>query len=365
MTTRTANSPAETRAPQADGVLPDFCNIRVVFIIVVSAELLAFILALGVAGGTAERWHALSLLSLFIQWIALCCTALLCVGRGWFERLGPTWAGGAAWLLVLAVTAVMSELVFLLGRGGGIVESMPTLIPAQAHGEFLLRNLAVAAIFGAVILRYFHVQRRTRRTIEAEARARFQALQARIRPHFMFNSMNTIASLTRSDPALAEEVVEDLAELFRISLSDAQRPGTLAGEIELVRRYLRIEGLRLGDRLRVEEHLDGLPLDARVPPLLLQPLVENAVYHGIEPLPGGGVIRIDGELRDGMIALTVTNPLPPPRPERDRRAGHHMAIDNIRERLQLHFGRRGRLVAGAADGRFSARVEFPQLGEAA
>ena len=158
---------------------------------------------------------------------------------------------------------------------------------------------------------------------------------------------------------------KDLAELFRISLSDAQRTGTLAGELELVRRYLRIEGLRLGDRLRVEEHLDGLPPDARVPPLLLQPLVENAVYHGIEPLPGGGVIRIDGELRDGMIALTVTNPLPPPRPERDRRAGHHMAIDNIRERLQLHFGRRGRLVAGAADGRFSARVEFPQLGEAA
>jgi two-component system, LytTR family, sensor histidine kinase AlgZ len=356
---RTATSPVDPRAPRADGVLPDFCNIRVVFIVVISAELLAFILALGVAGGTAERWHALSLLSLFIQWIALCCTALLCVGRRRLERLGPVGAGAGAWLLVLAVTALISELVFQLGRGSGLAQ----LMLDQSHDEFLLRNLAIAAIFGAVILRFFYVQRRTRQTAESEARARFQALQARIRPHFMFNSMNTIASLTRSDPALAEEVVEDLAELFRSSLSDTQRPGTLAGEFDLVRRYLRIEGLRLGDRLRVEERLDGLPLDARVPALLLQPLVENAVYHGIEPLPEGGVIRIGGECRNGMIALMVTNPLPPPRPDHHRRGGHHMAIANTRERLRLHYGRRGRLETSDADGRYTARVEFPYEAE--
>lgn len=369
MTTRTATSTTDRRASGVPaGYLPDFCNIRVVFIIVVSAELLAFILALGAGGGSAERWHALSLLSLFIQWIALSCTALLCFGRRWLDRLGPARAGVGAWLLVLGATVLLSETVFLLGRGSDFAH----LLPAHRHAEFLLRNLAVAAIFGAVVLRYFYVQGRTRQTIEAESRARFQALQARIRPHFMFNSMNTIASLTRSDPALAEEVVEDLAELFRSSLSDAQRAGTLAGELELVRRYLRIEGLRLGTRLKVEEQLGDLPMDARVPVLLLQPLVENAVYHGIEPLPEGGVVRIEGAQRDGLITLTVTNPLPPPRngpypvsatAGPNRRTGHHMAIDNIRERLRLNYGRRGRLEATSGDGVFIARIEIPYLTE--
>jgi two-component system, LytTR family, sensor histidine kinase AlgZ len=361
MTTRSATSPVDHNAPGVAGYLPDFCNIRVVFIIVISAELLAFILALGTVGGTAARWHALSQLSLFIQWIALSCTALLCVGRHWLNRLGPVGAGTGAWLLVLLVTVLMSEIVFQLGRGSGIAQ----LIPAQPHVEFLLRNLAVAAIFGAVILRYFYIQGRTRETIEAESRARFQALQARIRPHFMFNSMNTIASLTRSNPALAEEIVEDLAELFRVSLSDSQRHGTLGEEIELVRRYLRIEGLRLGARLEVEERLKDLPLEARIPALLLQPLVENAVYHGIEPLPEGGVIRIVGTRRNGLIMLTVSNPLPLPRAgvPAGRRAGHHMAIDNIRERLRLNFGQRGRLEISTDDGWFTARVEFPYLTE--
>ncbi len=359
MTTRIATSPVDRRDPGATGFLPNFCNIRVVFIIVVSAELLAFILALGVAGGTAERWHALSLLSLFIQWIALSCTALLCASRRWLNRLGPVGTGSGAWGLVLVVTVLMSEIVFQLGRGSGFAQ----LMPAFQHGEFLMRNLAVAAIFGAVVLRYFYVQRRTRQTIEAEARARFQALQARIRPHFMFNSMNTIASLTRSDPALAEAVVEDLAELFRCSLSDVQRPGTLGGEIALVRRYLRIEALRLGERLQVEESFGDLPMEARVPALLLQPLVENAVYHGIEPLPGGGLIRIEGRRRNGLIILTVTNPLPPPRTDvtAGRREGQHMALDNTRERLRLNYGQRGRLEISTDNGGFTARVEFPQL----
>lgn len=361
MTTRIATSPSDRRDPGATGFLPDFCNIRVVFIIVISAELLAFILALGVDGGTAVRWHALSLLSLFIQWIALSCTALLCGGRSWLNRLGPVGVGTGAWVLVVAVTALMSEIVYQLGRSSGIAQ----LVPALQHGEFLLRNLAVAAIFGAVILRYFYVQGRTRQTIEAEARARFQALQARIRPHFMFNSMNTIASLTRSDPALAEEVVEDLAELFRCSLSDVQRPGTLGGELELVRRYLRIEALRLGERLRIVESVEDLPMEAHVPALLLQPLVENAVYHGIEPLPAGGSIRIEGRRRNGLIVLTVTNPLPPQRTGVDatagRREGQHMALDNTRERLRLNYGQRGRLEISTENGEFTARVEFPHL----
>lgn len=355
MTTKLATIAIDsTLRPDAQGLLPDFCNIRVVFIVVVSAELLAFILALGVSGGTAERWHALSLLSLFIQWIALSSTALLCVGRRHLNRLGPVGAGLGAWLLILLVTALLSEAVFLAARGSAFA----SIMPAYQHGEFLLRNLAIAAIVGAVILRFFFVQRRTRQRIEAEARARFDALQARIRPHFMFNSMNTIASLTRSDPALAETIVEDLAELFRGSLSEAARPGTLGEELALIRRYLRIESLRLGDRLRIEEAVADLPSDARLPALLLQPLVENAVYHGIEPLPNGGTIRIAGAVGAGFITVTISNPLPAPGTW-SRREGHHMALENSRERLRLQFGPRAGIETRVEDAVFVTCVRFP------
>jgi two-component system sensor histidine kinase AlgZ len=175
--------------------------------------------------------------------------------------------------------------------------------------------------------------------------------------------MNTIASLTRTNPALAEEVVEDLAELFRISLADAGNLTTLGAELDLIRRYLRIEALRMGGRLRVEDDCASLPLDARIPALLFQPLVENAVYHGIEPRAEGGTIRIEGRCSDGSITFCVTNPLTdaPPR----RRSGNHMALTNIRERLQLHYGRHGRLEAGPGDGLYRVCLTFPYQREAA
>jgi two-component system sensor histidine kinase AlgZ len=341
------------------GFLPDFCNIRIIFVLVVVAELLAFILALTTAGNAAERWSSLGLLSLFIQWVSLSCAGVLCRVRRRLNRLDSPRAGIAAYLIILLLTGLAVEAAMLTARGTGL----ESFLPPGRHDEFLRSSLAIAAIVGAVVLRYFYVQRQTRRTIEAEARARFQALQARIRPHFMFNSMNTIASLTRTNPALAEEVVEDLAELFRISLSDAGNLTTLGAELELIRRYLKIETLRMGERLRVVEETGPLPLDARVPGLLLQPLVENAVYHGIEPRPEGGTIRIDGQYGDGMITLCVTNPLPAA-PAR-RAAGNHMALANIRERLQLHYGRLGRLEAGPQDDLFQVRVAFPYRPEAA
>jgi two-component system sensor histidine kinase AlgZ len=216
------------------------------------------------------------------------------------------------------------------------------LLPPQRHGEFLLQNLAIAAIVGAVILRYFYVQAQTRRTVEAEERARFEALQARIRPHFMFNSMNTIASLTRTDPALAEQVVEDLSDLFRDVLAEPDRPSTLARELE---------------RLRVEEHCAADRGDARVPSLLLQPLVENAVYHGIEPLVEGGTIVIETAAANGVVTVCIRNPYP----DRARvaRPGNHMALTNTAERLRLQFGALARIESRGEGGVFTVRLVFP------
>ena len=151
----------------------------------------------------------------------------------------------------------------------------------------------------ALALRYFYVTHEWRHNVELQAKARVHALQARIRPHFLFNSMNTIAALTRSNPARAEEAVQDLAELFRANLNEKRSQIPLAEEIDVARTYQRMEQLRLGDRLRVDWKVDSLPTDALVPGLTLQPLLENAIYHGVEPRPDGGVVTVTGRIQQG------------------------------------------------------------------
>ena len=171
-----------------------------------------------------------------------------------------------------------------------------------------MRNAGITFVVTALALRYFYVTHEWRHNVELQAKARVHALQARIRPHFLFNSMNTIAALTRSNPARAEEAVQDLADLFRANLNEKRNQISLAEEIDVARTYQRMEQLRLGDRLRVEWKIDSLPTDALVPGLTLQPLLENAIYHGIEPRPDGGVVTVTGEFNKGMITIVVTQP---------------------------------------------------------
>jgi len=232
-----------------------------------------------------------------------------------------------------------------------------TLFPSELWSS-LLRNEGICAIVAAMLLRYFFVASQWRLHVKAEARSRIHALQARIRPHFLFNSMNTIAALTRSDPPRAEEAVEDLADLFRATLADSERPLRMKEELELSRIYQRIEALRLGDRLQVKWLVESLPMRAFVPGLTIQPLLENAIGHGIEPLPEGGTVTIVGQVEDGDIVLSVINPVAdnPPAPARD---GNRLALDNIRERLKLAYGERGCLDVRREAGRYQVTVRFP------
>ena len=336
--------------------LPDFCNIRMIFAVVIIAQLLAFILALGPQGRLIDRWDNLSLISLFIQWVALSSIALLCLCRPVMKRWGNTQAGVISYLLVLVVTVILSEAALYIST----LSELDPLLESGWQVDFVLRNLAISAIVSAVALRYFYVQHQLKSNIEAESRARIQALQARIRPHFLFNSMNTIASLTRSQPALAEELVEDLADLFRVSLTDSDKPVAITKELELSRHYLNIEKLRLGQRLTVEWQLHDLPDDATIPPLTLQPLLENAVYHGIEPLTENGVIEIVGRKTDDMIEFTITNPVPQYHSS-SLRSGNHMAITNIRERMMMNYGKKGTLEVNQPDDRYVVRLAFPYV----
>jgi len=330
--------------------LPDFCAVRMVFAVAVIAQLLAFVIALVAAGRQGINWQDLGLISLFVQWVALTSAAVLCAGRRWLCRLSNRAAGTLSYLLLLGVTALVSEAAYWLGRYIGM--------PGDWHANFLLQNIAVSAIVSAVTLRYFYIQHQWKRNLESEAEARIQALQARIRPHFLFNSMNTIASLTRAQPALAEAAVEDLSDLFRATLADARKRVPLEAEFELARRYLRIEKLRLGERLNVEWDTAELPLDALIPALSVQPLLENAIYHGIEACPEGGTIRIAGCCRRGAVELTISNPVAG-EVRAARHRGNRMAQDNVRERLAAHYGGKGELRVDADEGEYRVSLRFP------
>lgn len=330
-----------------ESFLPNFCAIGSVFAIVVVGELLVLVMVLARPPGT-ETWQDLSLLSLFVQWIGLCSAALLCLLRSWLARLGNAAAAALSYGLILGIALLVSEAAYRLVYGPVI---------GAGHVQFLLRSLAVTAITAAVALRYMHVQHEWRARIQAAAEARIDALQARIRPHFLFNSLNTIASLIPIAPAEAENLVEDLADLFRASLGRRDRLVALAEELELADGYLRMEGVRLGERLRLQWDIAGLPRDALIPPLSLQPLLENAVYHGIEPRLEGGILAIHGAMEDGVVVITVRNPSPG---LGDRvRAGFGMAQENVRERLQLAFARRGRLHVHDDQSVYHVTVRFP------
>jgi two-component system sensor histidine kinase AlgZ len=349
--------PPETlkTAPDEQFFLPSFCDVRVVFAVIIITELLAFVLVLAGPGLRGDSWSRLGLISLFLQWIALASAAVLCLTRPLLYRLGNRLAGLASYLLVLLVTAAVTESAFRL------MASSPVVLPVDAggHAEFLLRSLTISTVISAVILRYLFVQHQWRQQLQAEARARIQALQARIRPHFLFNSMNTIAALTRSQPEVAEAAIEDLSDLFRASLSQAEDGATLGDELALARRYLHIEALRLGDRLSVVWDMDALPLDVKVAPLMLQPLLENAIYHGIEPLPAGGTIRVAGRMKDDMVEITITNPVSDSGSSVPHR-GNQIAQENIRQRLRLAFGAAARLENDVQNGDYRVTLRYPE-----
>lgn len=331
-----------------DSFLPNFCDIRSVLAVVIVGELLVVIMVLARPPESAP-WQDLSLLSLFVQWIGLCSAALLCLLRSWLARLGNAASAALSYALILGVTLVVSEIAYRLVYGPGI---------GSGHLQFLLRSLAVAAVAVAVALRYMHVQHAWRVRVQAAAEARIDALQARMRPHFLFNSLNTIASLIPSAPNEAEHLVEDLADLFRASLGRRDRLVPVTEELALAEGYLRMEEMRLGERLRLEWDISRLPRDALIPPLSLQPLLENAVYHGIEPRMEGGVLSIQGAMENAMVTIAVCNPSAGPS-ERVRGAGFGMAQENVRERLQLAFAEHGRLQVHDDQNIYKVSVRFP------
>jgi two-component system sensor histidine kinase AlgZ len=338
--------------------LPDFCTSRATLAVVLIVELTAIVLTLARQSTAVDLWTDLVRTSLFLLWIGLAGTGLLCVLRRALSRLTVA-AGSAAVLGLLALlVAAISVCAWAIGRTHLVIESGGAGLFPASLGGFLMRNLWIGLVVSGLALRYFYVSHEWRRSVELRAAARVHALQARIRPHFLFNSMNTIAALTRTDPSRAESAVQDLADLFRATLSERHDTITLAEELEVARTYQRMEQLRLGRRLTVDWHTESLPGQALVPGLMIQPLLENAIYHGIEPRAEGGTVTITGEINAGLITVVVRNPLGAGPQQRD---GNRLALANIRERLELMYGERALMKSGTFDGEYIVTLRFPLI----
>ncbi len=309
-----------------DFYVPDLCRVRAVFMLVVTSELLVLVLSIVQAQSHWIDWNYFGLLSLFVQWTVLTSAALICLLRRWLSGLSVPRATA-----VIVAIVLLDVLAFSL-----FADSVLHPRPGVEAWQGVAKKLLLALMITLMVLRYFYLQFQWQQHRESEMQARLTALQARIHPHFLFNSMNTIASLIAVNPERAEDAVIDLSELFRASLRNGDRLIPLADELDLCRSYLAIEKLRLEDRLTLEWHIeDGLHLQA-IPPLTLQPLVENAIYHGIQPRPNGGTVKIEAYRKGDSVYLMVQNPRPAP--DHGGHDGNRMALANIQSRLHALFG---------------------------
>ncbi|MGB0134918.1 sensor histidine kinase [Dokdonella sp.] len=333
--------------------LPQFCSLPTLFALMVVAEVVALVIAMA-PDRVARSWISeLAIASVFVQWLALLNAVVLCSSRETLERLSVRAGFFAAWALAVVTTALGSAVVYSMDHALGFGLTSP---PGSGW-RFSLGNAAICALIAAALLRYLYIRELSLERIQAAAKAQVDALQARIRPHFLFNSMNTIASLIRKRPQDAERAVEDLSDLFRAALGARETLATLGEELDLIGHYLRIEGLRLGDRLQLDLDLDDLPRDLPLPQLLLQPLVENAVYHGIQRLPAGGTLTIRGKRAAGQVEIVVHNPVP----DDAALPRNAHALSNVRARIEYHFGDKGALLVQPERGEFTVTVRLPDV----
>lgn len=303
--------------------LPNFRNLGTLLRILIISNGLALLQALMLSNdwrGVAQ--HMMQINTLLTP-VLLSSLLLLWSAQSWLNRI-PYRRGAAA------VTTVVVAVTMAIYYFGGELYRPPESVASWFD---LIRCGVLSAVVCGILLLYFRV--RSRVLSRAMSEARLQVLRARIRPHFLFNTINAVLGIVRTQPKQAEAALEDMADLFRMAMSDAEDLVPLGREIQMGKQYVALEQLRMGDRLRVDWQIQELPEDVLIPPLLLQPLLENAVYHGIEPLSEGGSISVSLSSNGDEMRLSVGNPCPL-RAEMSHQ-GNKVALRNIKERLDLLF----------------------------
>ncbi len=317
--------------------------------VVLVGELLAVIFTMLTLPNVSNNWQLLGLYSISIQSISLPSVLILCLFRPTLAHLSDFVAGFLSLMVILCMTFTYSYIT-LYFYYGGVFD-----LTEELQRQFFIKNLVVAGLIGSVLLRYFYLQQQYRKQIALESSARLEALQARIRPHFLFNSMNVIASLTRIDPKKAEAAIEDLSDLIRATLDNKNELIHLQTELENGKKYLSIEVLRLGDRLAVNWQVDDDCLSVMVPPLSVQPLLENAVYHGIQMVTKGGEIDIKIHKDEQLLYISVTNP----KQINAHHKGQGIALNNISQRLEVLFGDQAKLERKSTDTSYQITMCIP------
>ncbi len=320
--------------------LPNFRNLGVLLRTALAVQLLGVGAALVNSADIAQAGNAFLAMAAVLQPPLLMVLLTLFFASPWLLR--QDYRQGAMVVMALAVFCTVVWHLVLHVR-----------FPDAAQGS-VLRAALLSAGAAFLVLGYFNWRHRA--LSPALAEARLQALQSRIRPHFLYNSLNTVLSLIRNSPKQAEEVLQNLAELFRVHMADNRQLSPLSRELELARAYAGLEEIRLGERLKLTWKVDNAPPDALIPPLVLQPLLENAVYHGVEVSPDGGEVRVDVFARDKQLNLVVRNPA---QGGTERPGGNRMALSNIRERLDLHFDADARLTTHQVGGEFIVQLVMP------
>jgi two-component system sensor histidine kinase AlgZ len=327
--------------------LPNLCKDKSVFFLVLVSEAFVVLLLLADTGPYGFDWQRLGLLTLHVQWVCLTSAGLLCLFREPLSRL-QSWQ---AVVLSLLICVLMGVVVSVMGQA---------LITGSADFDWnrLGKHSAMTILIAGLVMRYFYLQQQLIISSRSELQARIQALHSRIRPHFLFNSMNIIASLIPNQPEQAEKAVEDLADLFRASLKQTEEKVSLHQEIDLCQRFMFIEQLRLGDRLRVSWDIQADTHNWQVPLLSLQPLLENAVIHGIQALPQGGEIQVRVYESEQTLKITVINPVATQMTKDS--SGNQLALENIRDRLASLYGRHARVSVSQNDQEFICILSLPR-----
>ena len=302
---------------------------------------------LALAPGTEGWLVRLGLASLGVQWIAVGTLCALFLLRRPLARLPAMQLAWTCLGLLLAMTLLVAAAAWeLLGM---------TMDPGVGRASFVLRMLALAFVVGLLGLVTYQNYWRARQLAVRAKQLELEALQARIRPHFLFNTLNTGAALVHARPADAERLLLDLADLFRCALRGPQQI-PLAEELALTRRYLEIEALRFGDRLRLGWDIPEVMPEVLVPSLSIQPLAENAIRHGIERRPDGGAVDVAVHLFADRVEVTVANDMPG---TAGGGGGHAVGLASARERVHALTDGRGRVESRVEDGRYIASVHLP------
>ncbi len=338
-------------------LIPNFCTLPVALSLALAMELVALCFTLSASVRTGGFIQRLGLLSLYLQWIGLCSAASLCWLRRFLSIARPGLVFFVCWAALVIAVMVLSNLAWMVGTN----PRWGVLDPNEPRLWFVMRHSAIAAIVAVLLLRYFWTRHQWREQVRAESESRYQALNARIRPHFLFNALNSLAALISVRPAEAEGLVEDLADVFRASLEKQGQMAPLVDEISVCNAYLRIEKARLDERLQVDWDVPEDLLNHPVPSLIIQPLVENAVHHGVSKRRDGGTIQVSVRRDRNEIIIEVSNPLAPQDEVRvgGSHSGNQVAVDNIASRLGLIYGERGRVELGIDDGLYKARLFLP------